>query len=395
MTEQVVLRGILNDRRVYEAFRAYGDGESLSPIGRLLVRFAGEYYGNDPDVQCCSDAVIVERATRELSNPKHAEALKRTVNDLPADSSGRNCIRDILDIKRRGIGGKLALALANGAPLNEVRGLIDEYNAVPEGATDGAEADSAVTLLSGLEQIQKEPRQLIKVWPKALNERLDGGASKGHHILIYARPEKGKTLFAINMACGFLAQKLKVLYAWNEEPWRDVLARFCARILKIPAGHVRRDPTAALEQLKAKDLGELVLPEEPTTDFRVLRRRVELHQPDVVVLDQLRNMSLESDGRTAQLEAAANAARAIGRDTPTLMVSVTQAGDSATGKLYLALNDVDSSKTGIPAAMDLMVGVSGDDKTGIMGISTPKNKIGGQHDEFTVSFTPSTGIILS
>lgn len=115
-----------------------------------------------------------------------------------------------------------------------------------------------------------------------------------------------------------------------------------------------------------------------------------------MILDQIRNMRLKSDSRTSELEAAGIEARSIAKDFNVLVVSITQAGDSATNKVYLEMSDVDSSKTGIPASADLMIGLGSDEAmklNGLMGISLPKNKLSGLHDKFTVTTNFQTGVI--
>ena len=107
-------------------------------------------------------------------------------------------------------------------------------------------------------------------------------------------------------------------------------------------------------------------------------------------------MRVAADSKNAQLEAAANEARSVGKDARLLVVSITQAGNSATDKVYLDMNDVDNSKTGIPGAVDLMIGVGADNAmkaNGLLGISLPKNKLGGLHDKFTVSVDFTTGVV--
>jgi KaiC/GvpD/RAD55 family RecA-like ATPase len=213
---------------------------------------------------------------------------------------------------------------------------------------------------------------------------------------VFARPEKGKTLFTINLSCGFLTQGLDVLYIGNEEPAEDIRMRFRMRLLQKPKQLIRQYPDKAAEALAKLNVGRLNIAALSPGTFPEIERLVDKYSPKVVVLDQLRNLAVDNDSRTGQLEAAANLARALAKSRGVLVVSVTQAGDSATGKVYLAMNDVDSSKTGIPAAVDLMIGVGGDDQmaaSGLLGISLPKNKLSGSHESFTVSYSPITGVI--
>jgi predicted ATP-dependent serine protease len=239
-----------------------------------------------------------------------------------------------------------------------------------------------------------DQEKIIKLYPRALNDRCDGGALPGHHILVYARPERGKTLWALNMCAGFMKQMKRVCYFCNEEPIKDYKERLRMRLLKQPKGKLRAEPEKSQAALAAMQLGDLYFIE--TRSFAQARNHIYRLKPDVVVFDQLRNMETGQEGKTQQLDIAATSARAIAKDYGVLVVSVTQAGDSASGKVYLQMNDVDSSKTGIPAAVDLMIGLGGDDAmqaTGLLGVSLPKNKLSGLHEQFVVEYDVSTGVI--
>jgi hypothetical protein len=75
-----------------------------------------------------------------------------------------------------------------------------------------------------------------------------------------------------------------------------------------------------------------------------------------------------------------------------VVVSVTQAGDSADRKNVLDIGDVDFSNTGIPAQADVMIGLGANDQLkqrGEICISLPKNKVSGRHEYFTVLAQPS------
>ena len=99
-----------------------------------------------------------------------------------------------------------------------------------------------------------------------------------------------------------------------------------------------------------------------------------------------------------KLEKAATAARNLGKSNNVLVVSITQAGDSASGKGPLEMGDVDSSNTGIPAQVDVMVGLGAthDDEQGFRRIvSLPKNKRSGRHEFFPVRIEPQLSNIRS
>jgi hypothetical protein len=89
---------------------------------------------------------------------------------------------------------------------------------------------------------------------------------------------------------------------------------------------------------------------------------------------------------------AATAMRNIGKRHSVLVISVTQAGDSADQKKVLGMGDIDFSNTGIPAQADLMLGMGVDDqleRDNARMLATPKNKIGGSHVHFLVRINPT------
>ena len=80
-----------------------------------------------------------------------------------------------------------------------------------------------------------------------------------------------------------------------------------------------------------------------------------------------------------------------------VVVSVTQAGDSAHNKAALDLGDVDFSNTGIPAQADVMIGLGANQNhkdAGELVISLPKNKVSAIHEAFAVTTEPHLSKIL-
>ena len=125
---------------------------------------------------------------------------------------------------------------------------------------------------------------------------------------------------------------------------------------------------------------------------------MEKYKPDVLVLDQLRNLNMHQDNYVLKLEEAATQARTWAKKYSCVVVSVTQAGDSASNKAVLDLGDVDYSNTGIPAQADVMIGLGANDhhaRNGELVISLPKNKVSGNHEYFTVGVEPHLSQIVS
>lgn len=399
--ETPILASILDSRSIYETFTGLGDVESFSPLGKLLVGAVGEYYKLDANIQSCDRDVVCERIIRGLPNPKHQTTFREFMCSLPRDVSAPNVTFEIRELRRQHVGQKLSLALANRSDAGIVAGLLEEYRNLVDGhgSHESAEKPELIDVLDTTDLATEKDDSVgrIKLYPKALNERCAGGARAGHHILIFGRPESGKTAFAINMCAGFLKQGLSVLYIGNEEPAEDIRDRVRARLLKIPRETLNADrprASAALQTIRGASL--IVAPLHPGSPYQI-SKLLETRPFQVLVIDQLRNLSVKADTKVGELETAAKEARSLGKKHNVLVVSITQAGDSATNKVYLSMNDVDSSKTGIPAAVDVMVGIGSDDgmkANNLMGISLPKNKLSGDHSNLTVKADFATGVIL-
>lgn len=396
--EKLVIAAMLANREAYDTYQRIGSSDDFSPLARAYLGAICDYYTLDGSAKSASLELIEGRLLANTKNPKHEAPLQDFARSLPRDVSVSNVERELRELHRRQVGIKLSLALANGSPQEEVGKIIRDYSAGGD-SLEHSDKESLVDVLctDDLTSEDKSNVDYIRLWPKQLNDRLDGGALRGHHVLLFARPETGKTLMAINLCAGFLHQKLNVLYVANEEPVADIRDRIRGRLLKSSKGLVRSLRQESARRLSEMELGTLRITEGTSFQgVRTLLGNAGAAKIDVVVLDQVRNMRLKSDSRTAELEAAGIEARAIAKDFNVLVVSVTQAGDSATNKVYLEMSDVDSSKTGIPASADLMIGLGSNEgmrANGQIGISLPKNKLSGLHDRFVVTANFMSGVI--
>ena len=397
-TEISLLGAMIEDRSVYETFTRFGDEGLFGGLGKSLFIAIRGFYETDGNIQSACRDTLRERVYRELPNPKHQRAFDEFLGGIGVGISATNVERDIRDLRRDQIGGELSLALANRERKERIDGLIAEYRSLDDGYSNnaGTSQSELIDVLDTKDLLEeKSDVDYIHLWPKALNDKLDGGCSLGHHVLIFARPEQGKTAFAVNLVAGFLKQGLHVLYVGNEEPGADIRDRIRGRLLKVSRNQVRADRGASVVGLMQAAQASARIAAK--TDFHSVRSLLASLEYSVVVFDQLRNMKVKSDSRTAELEAAGIEARAIAKEFKVLVVSITQAGDSATGKAYLEMSDVDSSKTGIPASADLMIGLGStpDMKAqGLLGVSLCKNKLSGEHSRFTVQCNFSTGVIV-
>lgn len=401
MSERNVVAASLRSREAYDKVVKFTEPGEYGEQARLILDHIGQYYDADPDAQRTDPELVSASVRRSLANPKHRETFEHLISDLASQEvSAANVVKDLLGVKREASGSKLATALAAGRPPNEIVPLIDEYTSFAEGETLTDDETSVMHNVSIADVVRTtyDPDALIKVWPTALNDRLDGGCLPGHHIVIFARPEAGKTLTLVNMMAGFLYQGLRCLYVGNEDPVKDILLRVTTRLSGMDKYDVLQAPDKAEELARERGYENLILAELAPGTPREIEALIVQYDPDVVLIDQLRNINVGEEQFVQQLEKAATAARNLAKKHGVLMVSVTQAGHTADNKAVLDMGDVDSSKTGVPAQADVMIGIGGTEEDfgrNRRVLSLPKNKRGGCHEFFPVQIVPGLSKIRS
>jgi archaellum biogenesis ATPase FlaH len=325
-------------------------------------------------------------------------AITDYIESLDPEISIPNLMEDVKLYRQQKLGDEIVIDLVNQISPAVVAEKMMKYQDVNSAELEEDEEIFIGQKVSALIRDSFSKENLIKLLPKELNDRVDGGCRPGHHLLVYARPEIGKTLFVINMTAGFLLQNLKVLYIGNEDPASDILMRIISRLSRMTKTQIMENPDGAEAIAFERGYGNLVVAALSPGNFFEIRKLVEKYNPAVVILDQLRNLEVNSESRVLALEKAAMEARNLGKKFGLVVVSVTQAGDSAEGKVVLGRSDIDFSKTGIPSALDLMIGIGADEtmeKHGLRTISLAKNKLSGNHEYFTVSINPQLGLVES
>lgn len=390
---------MLKDRKSWEALKDRLDPNEISPEGNTLLRIANEFYEADPEAKQCDLDIVKNRLERQIQSNKLVDVLKTILDSLP-DVSTVNLTQEVLALKRHAVGLKLSSQLAAGKSGPEVEELISSWQSMV-GVGDALSSEEASCItgvpVESLFATAFNKDNLVKVYPKSLNERLDGGVLPGTHILVFANTEMGKTLVAINMVAGFLHQKLPVLYVGNEDPAENILLRLGTRLSGLNKYEIRDNPKKAQELIDSRSAGLFTIAPLAPGTFGEISGLVRKYNPKVVVLDQLRNLDVKSENRTQALERAATEARNLAKRFGLVVVSITQAGDSASGKAQLGTGDVDSSNVGIPGQMDVMIGVGATEemlRQNVRMLSFPKNKVSGNHQPITVTVDPQLSKVV-
>lgn len=396
--EQALLATAIRSRADHDLIKSYIDMRlpTYDKLFKIVMTKVGEYYARDGTANTVLPEVLLAQINETIRNDKHVERIKELIADaLGSTASDANVRAVVLLAKQQEVADRLTQALVGGGKDNadELLSELQKLRAMTSVDEIKGHTWEEYKAPDIKELVAKEfdPSSFIRLYPQSLQDRLDGGAKRGHHIVVYGRPESGKSAAVINLNCGMLRQGLKTIYFINEDRPEDIILRHVANLSGMAKRQIEADPDTAMQRAYANGYENLIVIScAPGSPEQVIDA-IEEHDPAAITMDQLRNMKVKADNRVNQLEYAATAMRTIGKEGNVLVTSVTQAGDSAEGKLVLDKGDVDYSNTGIPAQADLMIGVGVDptfDAENRRMFSLPKNKLSGDHGSFPVNIVP-------
>jgi len=390
--ERSIVAACAAKREAYESFRVHGALQDLSPLGQHWFDAINSYYSRDAD-RDSTDIKLLREIGLQSADERHSDVLSAYYDDLPiVGVSATNVISHILELQRYNLGLHLASMLQSPeVDRLRVRELVEHYQELHNAVEIGIKKVEYLDF-SDLDQVY-DPELVVPLYPTRLREQcLGGGALPGHHVLIYGRPEAGKSLFAINLTAGILHSGKKVLYCGNEESVRTIGIRLACNLARSNI----RDYQSRAGPIRAKaekcGLGRAHILELKPGTFAEVEAGIQDCQPDAVVIDQLPGIDVGESNSVRSIDKAARSFRTVLQKHGVVGISVSQAGDRTErhGQIppaYLTMSDVYGSRTGLPAQTDLMIAIGYDEDMydrDIRAIALPKNKLGGSHDSFKI-----------
>lgn len=375
--EREIVSAAIVSRESYDVLVSKGIMNDLSPSGQIIFQILGTYYDSDAKATSANVDLIVEYIRQKY--PKHVDGLSRVLNDLP-DVSAINVVELWLASKRDLIGRKLSSALIENKDA-QVSQLMEEYNFYKTYKEQKARTFQSATVRELLET--ENTTGQIPLYPKCLNDAIGGGLDPGMQVVVFGRPDSGKTQFLLNAAGVMVQRGMRVLYGGNEDPAKRILMRFISRLADMDYEEVRADPDGAFDKAVKVGYDNFIYHELIPGTIGEIRSLVEKYKPDVLFVDQIRNLKFHgAEGLTQVLERAVIELRNLAKEYGIVVISVTQAGDSANNKLQLEMNDIEYSNTGVAAQADLMVGIGLDEnlrQQNKLVLNICKNKINGAY----------------
>lgn len=383
MDERTVLAAIRSSQPAYRKIEQYIEDGDFSDMGKLLLTEYREFYDRDPRADEVDLDVLASSLHRKY--PKHSENLLGVARTTA--TSPDNILSEFFEYKKQVVGLELGQMLVSNGQQDKAEELMELYRKYSE-AVEGVEFDDDkvyvnVDVADLVEHVRAE--NLIRLYPSSLNEAVGGGLPRGAHVLLFALPEIGKSATSINLACGMAKDGHKVLYIGNEDPYQLMLLRIVSRLSMWTTDQVKANPQEAQDRARHNGYENIVFASLAPGSLGDVRRLIEKYEPDAVVLDQLHKLnSPKRLSKVEHLEYVADKVRDMGKEFNCLVVSITQAADSATNKAILEMGDVYYSNVAIQQAIDLMIGL-GMGPDGNRCLSLCKNKINGNHSPVPIT----------
>ena len=357
----------------------------MSDPGQILWKAISSFYSRDSTTTFVDLELLKQIVSREV--PKH-ESMFHTLIDTFKDGSVPNLLHEVIEQKKERNSLELTQALVADKD-DKVAELWLERETLISGDLN-ANSKKEVMIAPDLKSIfeSRSSANRFAVTPPQLNAALEGGLLRGHHVVLFAVTDLGKTLCSLDLARNFIEQGLKVLYVGNEDPISDLLERFLVSITGRNKWDVRKhyDKAQALAEKKGWD--RLIWYEATPGTLGEIQSLVEEHNPDVLFVDQIRNLDVGENNFVRTLEKAAQGIRNIAKAFNIVAISITQAG-----KAILNRGDIDNSNVGIPGTADLMLGVGATQEQEFNGqrtFSFPKNKVSGNKQPILATFNTKT-----
>ena len=305
--------------------------------------------------------------------------------DTPPDKLASDILSELFKKEKARQVADIAIGVINGEKnIKELVDFVDTFDKV-----DFINQDNFEEVEFDLDNILEftSTKNLFPFRLSSMNERIIG-AGRQHFVVLFARPEAGKTAFSVYQAAGYLQQGLKVAYFANEESAKRVYLRLLCSALEKTEADIRTSIKESKKEFKDKYAHNLVMIDGIGMGIEQVEDWVIKNKPDVVFIDQLDKLSVSGsfnrgDERLGRLYTLA---REIAKRNDCLVYGVTQCSAEGEGKSKLDYSMMAGSKTDKAAEADLIIGIGKkaqmNEEEMIRTFSIPKNKINGWHGFF-------------
>jgi replicative DNA helicase len=354
-----------------------------------------KYPDNDLDIR------EVSALHMEVYNPALTRAAKLNfvtmIDEIKNEKlPNKDVAHDILDsMYKKSVAHRIALeatSIYNGgdASFLTIKNYVDEIeNEVID--TEGRVTDDIAELIKELDE---DTQYTFGDIPDL--RRLVKGVGKGNLMIVFARPETGKTAFWVSLVAnenGFASQGANVHALVNEEPAIRTQMRLISCWTGMTKEEIINDIPLATERWD-KLKSNVTIIDTVNWDLDQVDAYCDTNKPDIVVIDQLDKIGVRGNfARTDEkLRAIYTGAREVAKRHDCCIIAISQASAEAQGRAELTFDMMENSRTGKAAEADLIIGIGQqnvvDSEAVLRTLCVSKNKITGWHGRIDCEINP-------
>jgi len=389
MVEELILKLFIEERNVLTKYFKYVKinyiKNNYSNIYKLFI-ITNKYYNKYKDKY----SITKEELITEYNINYYLQDSERQEIDTLVDrilgltiENKESLIELLSEHRRRALAGdiaKLALDVEEGTA--KTSDLIDKFSDFEHQEIEDDEAESVNMDLADLyeSQVQSPGLRWRLEW---LNKAL-GSLRKGDFGFVFARPETGKTTFLASEMTHMITQtEGDIIWFNNEEQGKKVGVRCYQALLGLTTKQLFDDVKG--NAIKYKDLTQnriKIYDFEDSSSTGRIEQILKESNPSLIIFDQIDKIKgFKADRHDLQLKALYQWARELAK-TYAPVIAVSQAGGTAEDKLWLTMDDVDSSKTAKQGEADWILGIGKqtDNTSNVRYLNISKNKLLGDSD---------------
>ena len=388
MVEELIINLFCTDRVYYDKYYKYINLNYIKinfvNLYKIFLVVANFYQKNNNKSLNKTELELAYHTNYLLEDSERDELSSTLDRILATDISTPDQVTSYLEEHRKrclsGEVAKLALDVEDGSA--NVEDLLEKFQEFEHQAIEDDTIESINMNLQDLYQSQVATPGLR--WRlEWLNKSL-GSLRKGDFGFIFARPETGKTTFLASEMTHMITQtEGDILWFNNEEQGKKVAVRCYQAMFGVTnkdlfdnkEKHYASYQETIGDRLKIYDY-------EDSSSTKSIENILKETNPALIIFDQIDKIrGFKMDRHDLQLKALYQWAREIAKmHAP--VIAVSQAGGSGENKLWLTMDDVDSSKTAKQGEADWILGIGkeSDNTSNMRFLNISKNKLLGDGD---------------
>ena len=387
MVEELIIKLFMTERTAYDRFYKHLNLSYIKTnfvgLYKLFIVIHSYYEKSDKTSMSKSDLELAYHSNYLLEDSERNELSDLLDRILDLKLTEQNVYAYLNAHKQRCIAGELAkLALDVEDGTAKVEELLNKFNELEHEDTETEEATPVNMNLHEIyeSQIQTPGLRWRLDW---LNKSL-GSLRKGDFGFIFARPETGKTTFLASEMTHMVSQTDgDILWFNNEEQGKKVAVRCFQALFGLTNKELFDGKENNANKYKEQVGNRIKIYDyEDSSSTSRIESIIKNTNPALIIFDQIDKVrGFKSDRYDLELKKLYQWAREMAK-LYAPVIAVSQAGGTGEGKIWLTMDDVDSSKTAKQGEADWILGIGKeqDNTSNMRYLNISKNKLLGDED---------------